>query len=210
VTFEADLTALLVVGPYDDSISEGGNLWPDVKVIAEAVNCVSNTRDLLQAARDAKLRAIFVPHRRRRKSDLAGRKYLAPIQRRGCKRHVFEVDSWGGEFHPDFGRSAGELIAQAHWCSSGFANTDLDLLLKQQCIHKLIVIGLRGNTCIGSTVRFAAELSYEVTLVKDPTASSLRAASFRRRSHFSAVNKQLRSENVSGKVLSMRGATYDS
>ena len=65
MTFEADLTALLVVDPYDDSISEGGNLWPDVKVIAEAVNCVSNTRDLLQAARDAKLRAIFVPHRRR-------------------------------------------------------------------------------------------------------------------------------------------------
>src|SRR5262249_4705663 len=55
--------------------------------------------------------------------------------------------------------------------SSGFANTDLDLQLKKHGIHKLIVIGLRANTCVESTVRFAAELGYEVTMVKDATAS---------------------------------------
>jgi ureidoacrylate peracid hydrolase len=32
-------------------------------------------------------------------------------------------------------------------------------------------VGLTANTCIDSTVRFAAELGYEVTLVKDATAS---------------------------------------
>jgi ureidoacrylate peracid hydrolase len=171
VTFEADLTALLVVDSYNNFISEGGKLWPNVKEIAEAVNCVSNMRDVLRAARNAGLRVIFVPHHRWRENDIAGRKYLAPIQRRGYERRIFEAGSWGGEFHPDFRPSAGELIAQEHWCSSGFANTDLDLLLKQQGIHKLIVIGLRANTCIDSTVRFAAKLDYEVTLVKDALAS---------------------------------------
>jgi ureidoacrylate peracid hydrolase len=29
-----------------------------------------------------------------------------------------------------------------HWCSSGFAHTDLDLQLKKHGIHQLIVIGL--------------------------------------------------------------------
>jgi len=32
--------------------------------------------------------------------------------------------------------------------------------------HKLIVIGQKSNTCIDSTVRYAAELGYDVTLVK--------------------------------------------
>jgi nicotinamidase-related amidase len=35
----------------------------------------------------------------------------------------------------------------------------------------LIVIGQRANTCIDSTVRYAAELGYDVNLVKDAIAS---------------------------------------
>jgi len=54
--------------------------------------------------------------------------------------------------------------------SSGFANTDLDLQLKKHGIHKLIVVGLIAHTCVEATVRYAAELGYEVTIVKDATA----------------------------------------
>jgi nicotinamidase-related amidase len=61
-------------------------------------------------------------------------------------------------------------VAQEHWCSSGFANTDLDLLLKRHGIHRLIIIGLIAHTCVEATVRFAAELGYEVTVVRDATA----------------------------------------
>ncbi len=42
--------------------------------------------------------------------------------------------------------------------------------LKKHGIHKLIVIGLTATTCVEATVRFAAELGYEVTMVKDATA----------------------------------------
>ena len=62
-------------------------------------------------------------------------------------------------------------MAAEHWCSSGFANTDLDLQLKKHGIHKLIVMGLIAHTCGESTIRYAAELGYEVTVVKDATAS---------------------------------------
>jgi len=44
------------------------------------------------------------------------------------------------------------------------------LQLKKHGIHQLIVIGLIAHTCVESTVRFGAELGYEVTLVKDATA----------------------------------------
>ena len=76
----------------------------------------------------------------------------------------------GGEIRSEFTPLPGEIVAQEHWCSSGFANTDLDLLLKKHGIHRLIVIGLIAHTCMESTVRFAAELGYEVTVVRDATA----------------------------------------
>jgi nicotinamidase-related amidase len=44
------------------------------------------------------------------------------------------------------------------------------LQLKKHGVHQLIVIGLIAHTCIEATVRYAAELGYEVTVVKDATA----------------------------------------
>jgi nicotinamidase-related amidase len=62
------------------------------------------------------------------------------------------------------------VVALEHWCSSGFANTHLDLQLKKHGIQRLIVIGLIAHTCVEATVRFAAELGYDVTVVRDATA----------------------------------------
>src|SRR5262249_52367649 len=80
------------------------------------------------------------------------------------------ASTWGGEFRAEFVPTPGGIVAQERWCSSGFANTDLDLQLKKHGIHKLIVIRLIAHTCIEATVRYAAELGYEVTVVKDATA----------------------------------------
>jgi hypothetical protein len=33
----------------------------------------------------------------------------------------------GGEIRAEFAPKPGEIVAAEHWCSSGFANTDLDL-----------------------------------------------------------------------------------
>ena len=38
-------------------------------------------------------------------------------------------------------------------------------------IHQLIVIGLVAHTCVEATVRHAVELGYQVTVVRDATAS---------------------------------------
>ena len=171
VTYEKELVALLVVDPYNDFISEGGKVWSRVKEVVEAVNCVPNMRRILQTSRELGLRIFFVPHHRWRDGDYATWKYLAPVQERANNRKTFEYGTWGGEFHPDFQPVPGDIVVQEHWCSSGFANTDLDLLLKRHGIQQLIIVGLLANTCIDSTMRFAVELGYRVTLVKDAIAS---------------------------------------
>jgi ureidoacrylate peracid hydrolase len=125
---------------------------------------------ILNAARQAKLRVFYMPHRRYRPGDYETWKYIAPIQKAGWMRKTFEYGTWGGEFRAEFEPKPGEIVVTEHWCSSGFANTDLDLQLKKHGIHQLIVIGPIAHTCIEATVRFAAELGYEVTVAKDATA----------------------------------------
>jgi len=168
--FDKEITALLVIDPYNDFISEGGKLWERVKTVAEANRCIPHMLDLLTAARKAELRVFYVLHHRYRPGDFETWKYIAPIQKAAWGRKTFEYGTWGGELRAEFAPDPGEIVAEEHWCSSGFANTDLDLLLKKHGVHKLIVIGLIAHTCVEATVRYAAELGYEVTVVKDATA----------------------------------------
>ena len=169
-TYDKNITALLVVDPYNDFISEGGKLWPRIKAVAEANNCIPNMLEVLKAARKAKLRVFYAIHHRYRSGDYETWKYIAPVQRAAWQRKSFEYGTWGGEFRAEFVPAAGEIVAQEHWCSSGFANTDLDLQLKKHGIHQVIVIGLIAHTCIEATVRYAAELGYEVTVIRNATA----------------------------------------
>ena len=169
-TYDKSITALLVVDPYNDFISEGGKIWPRIKAVAEANNCVPHMLEILHAAREAKLRVFYAMHHRYRPGDYETWKYIAPIQKGAWQHRSFEFGTWGGEFRPEFVPAPGEIVATEHWCSSGFANTDLDLQLKKHGIHQLIVIGLIAHTCIEATVRYAAELGYQVTVVKDATA----------------------------------------
>jgi ureidoacrylate peracid hydrolase len=168
--FDKEITALLIIDPYNDFISEGGKIWDRIKNVAEANNCVPNMADVMNVSRKAGLRIVYALHHRYRPGDYETWKYIAPIQKAAWRSKVFENGTWGGEIRAEFAPQPGDIVAQEHWCSSGFANTDLDLQLKKHGIHQLIVIGLIAHTCVESTVRFAAELGYEVTLVKDATA----------------------------------------
>src|ERR1700758_2593276 len=170
LTYDKQITALLVIDPYNDFISEGGKIWDRIKAVAEANQCVPNMLKVLDAARQAKLRIFYAMHRRYRPGDYENWKYIAPIQRAAWTHKSFEYGTWGGEFRSEFQPEPGEIVVAEHWCSSGFANTDLDLQLKRYGIHQLIVMGLIAHTCIEATVRFAAELGYEVTVIRDAAA----------------------------------------
>jgi nicotinamidase-related amidase len=170
VTYDKEITALLVIDPYNDFISEGGKVWDSLKAVAEANKCVPHMLQVLNAARKAELRVFYAMHHRYRPGDYETWKYVAPIQKLAWSRKTFEYGTWGGEFRGEFEPQPGDIVALEHWCSSGFANTDLDLQLKKHGIHQLIVIGLIAHTCVEATIRHAVELGYEVTLVKDATA----------------------------------------
>jgi ureidoacrylate peracid hydrolase len=148
----------------------GGKVWDLLKGVAEANNCVPHMLQVLNAARKAKLGVFYALHHRYRPGDYETWKYIAPIQKAAWVHKTFGYGTWGGEIRAEFVPEPSEFVATEHWCSSGFANTDLDLQLKNHGIHQLIVIGLIAHTCVEATVRYAAELGYEVTMVRDATA----------------------------------------
>ena len=168
--YDKEITALLVIDPYNDFISEGGKIWNRLKTVAEANRCVPHMMQVLNAARKAELSVFYALHHRYRPGDYETWKYIAPIQKAAWLRKSFENGTWGREIRRGFEPQPGDIVALEHWCSSAFANTDLDLQLKKHGIHKLIVMGLIAHTCVEATVRYAAELGYEVTVIKDATA----------------------------------------
>lgn len=170
-TCDKATTALLLIDPYNDFISEGGKVWPRLKPVMDTNGCVEHMLEVLTAARNAGLPVFYALHHRYRPGDYETWKHVAPIQQAAWRRQTFAAGTWGGEIRPEFAPRPGEIVAQEHWCSSGFANTDLDLLLKRHDIRHVIVAGLVAHTCVESTVRFAAELGYQVTVVRDATAS---------------------------------------
>jgi len=171
VNYPLDRTAYLLVDPYNDFLSEGGKVYPFIKPVADEVGLLDHLRALDAAVRAAGVPVFIVPHHRWEPGDYEDWDHPNPTQRLIMERHTFARGQWGGEWRPDFAPKAGDTVVQEHWGQSGFANTDLDVRLKQKGITHVIVVGLLANTCIESTARYAMELGYHVTLVPDATAA---------------------------------------
>jgi len=170
LTYEKEITGLILIDPYNDFISEGGKIWDRIKKVADDNQCIPHMLQVLQAARTSGIRIFYAMHRRYRPGDYEAWQHMAPVQRSAWKSKAFSDGTWGGEIRTEFKPEPGDVVASEHWGSSGFANTDLDLQLRKHGIQKLIVAGMIAHTCVESTVRYAAELGYEVTMVKDATA----------------------------------------
>jgi nicotinamidase-related amidase len=128
-------------------------------------------RTMLAAARDLGFHVFIVPHHQTVPGDYRTWDHLSPAQQRVVASQTFAAGSWGAEWHPDFVPRENELVVLQHWSSSGFANTDLDMLLKQHRVRKIVLIGMKANTCVDTTARFGQELGYHVTLVRDAIGS---------------------------------------
>jgi nicotinamidase-related amidase len=171
MSYDPATTAILLVDPYNDFLSEGGKLWPRVQAIAEEVDLLDHLRQIVWTARANGIQIIFVPHHRWQPGDFEKFQNATPYQLGSAKAQVFARDTWGGTFHDDFQPQPGDIVALEHWGSSGFANTDLDLQLKQHAIRRIVLIGMIANTCIESAGRFGMELGYHITLVTDATSA---------------------------------------
>ena len=171
MTYSPQHTAFVLVDPYNDFFAEDGKLYPRLKEVAESVDLHQHIRELLAAVRAARIQVAIAPHRRWHPGDFEG--WLRPGRpaRSVGNSKAYATGTKGGEWYPDFAPQDGDIVASEHWGESGFANTDLDMHLRQHGIEDIILAGLTAPGCVEGTGRFALELGYRVTLVKDATAA---------------------------------------
>ncbi len=139
---------------------------------ATEVGFYENMKKLVPAIRAAGMPVFIVPHHKAVKGDYDNWYAVTSSQRGAGRLMLFAADTWDSEWHPDFGPKPGDVVVKEHWAQSGFANTDLDQQLQQRGTRRVIVVGFLANTCVESTGRYAMEVGYHVTMVKDATAAS--------------------------------------
>ncbi|WHZ11315.1 MAG: Isochorismatase [Burkholderiaceae bacterium] len=108
---------------------------------------------LLEAFRRRSLPVIHVQHIANR----AGATFFVP-------------DTTGAEIHAAVLPDAAERVIVKHF-PSAFRATELQAMLREQDISKIVFAGMMTHMCVDTTVRAAADLGFECTLAHDACAT---------------------------------------
>jgi nicotinamidase-related amidase len=101
---------------------------------------------LLRAARAAKVPVVYVQH--------------------ASKHGPFVPGKPGWAIHPEIAPQHGEPVVGKSTPDS-FKNTELNSVLSELDVHRLIIAGMQTEYCVDTTARSAFSHDYEVVLVKD-------------------------------------------
>jgi ureidoacrylate peracid hydrolase len=150
-SIEPARTALLVVDLVNDYLEPEGLMpMPGGGPVVDA------NRRLAQAARAAGVHIVWIRPGHIDAADGLFRKRIV---------HAIE-GTWGAEFHAGLGVREGEAIVRKRRYSAFFA-TDLDLMLRERDIARVVVTGVALNICVRATVHDAFFHGYDVWLVSD-------------------------------------------
>jgi ureidoacrylate peracid hydrolase len=155
-TIEPAHTAIIVVDLVNDFVERTGAMpMPD------AGETLSKARDLAEIARRSGALVVWVRPGHIEDVDGLFRKRIP---------HGF-VDTWGAQIHDSLGVLEGERVVTKRRYSS-FFQTDLDLILREHKIERVVVCGVALNICVRSTIHDAFFNGYDVWLAKDASKAT--------------------------------------
>lgn len=178
-------TAVIVVDMQNDFGAERGMFHRAGIPIRAIQAAVAPTARVLAAARRAGIQIVylkmefepdlsdagssdapnFVNHRRLGAGDVV----QAPDGREG---RILVKDTWNTDILPALAPEAGDVVVSKHRFS-GFFETRLDAILKEQGITWLVFTGCTTSICVESTLRDAFFRDYRCLLLEDCTAEPI-------------------------------------
>ncbi len=161
-------TALLIIDPQNDFLSEGGVAWPLVGDGVKNTKVVEHLVDLRSAAKRAGVPVFYCPHYYN-DNEFATWKHLNPIDKMMFDGKMFHSGTWGAEFHPDLVPDDNTFVLAPHKALSGFWAGDIAIQFRQRNIDTIVLAGMSANLCVESNLRDAVENGFEVLVVKDAT-----------------------------------------
>ena len=113
--YKKDKTAIILVDPYNEVLSEGGKVWPRLKEVAESVNLHENIKKLLDLARSKGIKIFIAPHRRWRLGDVE--KWHNPTRAHKALKDykLYAEGTFGGEWYTDFKPQKDDIVCYEHW-----------------------------------------------------------------------------------------------
>ncbi|CZR63376.1 uncharacterized protein PAC_13273 [Phialocephala subalpina] len=184
-------TAVVLIDPYNDFLHSSGKLNPLVSASMEKTNTLTHLKEFVTTARAHKIPIYYGLHQQAGENFILGWQHATPMQQSQGKSGAFAAGTWGVEIFEGLepSKENGDVVVSKHWSSrqvplpfdlggmkcademtSSFQNTDLDYQLRQRDVANVVIGGLTANTCMESTARYAYELGYNVTMLKDCSA----------------------------------------
>lgn len=165
-----ETTAVLFIEYQNDFVSEGGAQHDVVVEVMRSTDMLTNSRALLDAARQAGLVVLHAPIKfADGYPEMSTEPYgvLAGIK----AANAFREGSWGANFAEAMFPTQGEIVVEGKRGLDCFASTNLDFILRQRGIKTLAISGFLTNCCVESTMRSAYERGYQVVTVIDCCAT---------------------------------------
>jgi len=164
-------TAILIIDPVNDFLSEGGAAWELTKGTVEHNDVVKHLRQLIDGAHERGIPLLFGP------MAFTEEDYAEHALQKRCginrimyEKKMFLAGSWGADFHPDLQPGPGDIVLQPHKSTDVFM-TDLPEQLEKLGTTHLVIAGMAANLCCESTGRHAVERGFDVTYLSDAIGS---------------------------------------
>ncbi len=167
LTFPPRRTALLVIDPVNDFLSEGGAGWEMTETTVKLHDVIGHLKGAIEGARERGVPVLFAPMAYT-EEDYANQELQrrSGINRLMFERKMFLAGSWGADFHPELRPDPAETVLLPHKGIDVW-QTDLPQHLQRLGITHLVIAGMTANLCCESTGRHAMEEGYDVTFLSN-------------------------------------------
>lgn len=176
---QAEKTAIVLIEPQNDFLSEGGTMYQYIREQLKERKVIQNLQKLLKGAR-GKVKIYYCPFEAfepgfpELKADGPGTEGLRGIEM-GMKAD-WGTGAWlkgtpGPEIIDELTPEEGDIIIRGKFTLDAFHSTAINYLLRANEIENVAVVGFHTNWCVESTARSAYDNGYRVMVISDCTAT---------------------------------------
>ena len=164
-------TALVLIEYQNEFTTDGGALHGAVAEVMDKTNMLSNTADVVAAARAAGATIMHAPI-----TFAAGYNELSKhpygILKGVVDGSAFVKGTWGAAIVDALAPQEGDIVIEGKRGLDTFASTNLDFILRSKGITTIVLGGFLTNCCVESTMRTGYEHGYQVITLTDCTAAT--------------------------------------
>jgi len=176
---QAEKTAIVLIEPQNDFLSEGGTMYQYIKEQLKERNVIKNLQRLLKGAR-GKAKIFYIPFQ----AFKPGFPELKPggPGTEGLRGLEMEMEAdWGTgawlegtpgpEIIKELTPEEGDIVIRGKLTLDAFHSTAINYLLRTNEIENVAIVGFHTNWCVESTARSAYDNGFRVIVISDCTAT---------------------------------------